>query len=127
MAWRWVEHNQHCESFCKLNTGLIVGAVRALGLNFQGVDVIIGQDGKPYFLEVQPGFSVGYLNAENKGWKPPFYNPSYPELVDFLVDNEDRLRVEIPLYYENWLDKNRLFDLSFAALKEFFECESIEA
>ena len=108
---------KRCRAFCQENEALIVKSVKCLGLNFQGVDVILDQEGKPYFLEVQPGFSVGYAN--NKSWLPPFYNPSRPEtLVNYLVEKEAGLRRHMPWYYERWLDKYAMFDASFKALKE---------
>lgn len=113
----FIHYQKVCQRFCEDNAALIVKAVKVLGLNFQGVDVILDQQDHPYFLEVQPGFSVGY--AEVKSWKPPFYNPSQPEaLVRFLRDNLGRLQREIPMYANSWLDKHTMFDRSYQALKE---------
>ena len=85
-----------------------------MGLNHQGVDAIEDQDGNLYFLECQPGYSTGYAH-----WAKPFYNPYYPELVKFLVDNEERLKEEIPMYYNKWLNKETLFDEVMSNLKGY--------
>ena len=113
----FVKYQRLCQQFCYEYEPLIVKAVRCLGLNFQGVDVILDQQDKPYFLEVQPGFSVGY--PQLKSWLPPFYNPSRPEsLVKFLINNKKRLQEEIPFYYNLWLDKHAMFTTAYKALKE---------
>jgi glutathione synthase/RimK-type ligase-like ATP-grasp enzyme len=113
----FVKYQKLCQWFCKTHEAMLVKSVQCLGLNFQGVDVILDQDDKPYFLEVQPGFSVGY--AHRKSWHPPFYNPTRPQaLVNFLIKNKERLRQEIPLYYNYWLDKYAMFDRAYGALKE---------
>jgi len=119
MADKWVHYNQKCQKFILQNWDEILKAVHVLGLNFQGVDVIIdAKTQKHYFLEVQPGFSVGYANREAAGWLPPFYNPSKPpELVQFLKDNLEDLTRQIPMYCKYWLKKDRLFHHSFTALK----------
>lgn len=122
MGETFIKYQRVCQDFCTRNEALIVRAVHVLGLNFQGVDVILDQHDKPYFLEVQPGFSVGY--AELKSWHPPFYNPSQPEaLVTFLKKNMSRLRDETPLYAV-WLDKYVMFDTAFRSLKEHFDKET---
>lgn len=113
----FVKYQRLCQQFCYEWEPLIVRSVRCLGLNFQGVDVIFDQNDRPYFLEVQPGFSVGY--AHLKSWLPPFYNPSKPDsLVKFLIANKNYLQDEIPLYYDYWLDKCAMFRRAFASLKE---------
>lgn len=113
----FVHYQKVCQKFCEENEALIVKAVKCLGLNFQGVDVILDQKDNPYFIEVQPGFSVGYPNRS--GWKPPFYNPSKPPaLLDFLHKNLDMLEQECPMYANLWLDKYKMFDKAFKSLKE---------
>lgn len=113
----FVKYQKLCQKFCEENEELIVKAVNVLGLNFQGVDVILDQKDNPYFIEVQPGFSVGYPNRIS--WKPPFYNPTKPEaLRQFLINNEKRLKEEIPMYYNLWLDKYAMFNKAFQSLKE---------
>jgi len=115
MAWDWVEANEACQKYMQDNEAEIVHAVKSLGLNFQGVDVIVDQDGKHLFLEVQPDFSCG--NARF-GDKPPWFNPSYPKLVKFLHENEVEICERLPMYWDSWLDKNVLFRECFTALKE---------
>lgn len=108
--------NKQCEKFCTENKDLIVKSVRSLGLNHQGVDVILDSNLNPYFLEVQPGYSTGYAT-----WPKPFYNPGYPDLVEFLLKESEYLSKEIPLYYNVWLDKKTFFDLAYAAIREEYE------
>ena len=119
----FIHYNKKCEKFIHDHHDEIVRAVDILGLTMQGVDVIIdAKTQQHYFLEVQPAFSVGYLNAEHKGWFPPFYNPSQPkELVEFLKDEGDMIAKELPMYWHYWLNKNRLFDTAFKAIKEKFK------
>lgn len=113
----FVKYQKLCQEFCEKNEALIVKSVKSLGLNLQGVDVILDQNNNPYFLEVQPGFSVGYPNKIS--WKPPFYNPSKPDaLRNFLLQNLEQLKIEIPMYANIWLDKYNLFNGVFNALKD---------
>jgi glutathione synthase/RimK-type ligase-like ATP-grasp enzyme len=113
----FVKYQKVCQTFCEENEALIVKSVRSLGLNFQGVDVILDREDKPYFIEVQPGFSVGYPHRTS--WRPPFYNPSKPDtLRNFLLQNLDRLKEEIPMYANLWLDKYAMFNKAFGALKK---------
>lgn len=117
MEGPFVKYQKVCQDFIEKNESLIVASVKTLGLNFQGVDVILDQQDKPYFIEVQPGFSVGYPHRVS--WKPPYYNPTKPEaLVAFLRKNESALRNIIPMYVNLWLDKYNMFNKAFAALKE---------
>jgi len=111
----FIKYQKVCADFCHTWEKTLIKSVSVLGLNFQGVDVILDQNDRPYFLEVQPGFSVGYLNQAN--WKPPFYNPSRPAaLVEFLKREKFRLQEEIPFYANYWLDKHAMFDRAYSAL-----------
>ena len=113
----FVRCNQKCQQFCRDHEDDLVKSVKVLSQTLLGVDVILDSQGNPYWLEVQPGFSVGYTNRS--GWYPPFYNPSKPQaLVDFLQRDMDRLRHAIPMYTECWLDKQKMFDMAFNAIKE---------
>ena len=50
---------------------------------------------------------------------PPYWNPYKPQiLVDWLINEQKNLQDEIPLYYQNWLDKDNHFDLCYKSLKE---------
>ena len=108
----FINHQRHCQRWCRTHEAEIVRAVKMLGLNFQGVDVIFDQDGSPYFLEVQPDFSTG---NPRYGDVPPFYNPSYPALVQFLESAKPTIQTACPMYCA-WLDKEHLFRTSFNAL-----------
>lgn len=113
----FIKYQKVCAEFCKTHKDMLIKSVKSLGLNIQGVDVILDKNDNPYFLEVQPGFSVGVPHTT--AWRPPFYNPSKPEaLVQFLIKNKERLQQEIPLYYNYWLDKYAMFDSAFTGLKE---------
>lgn len=112
----FIKYQKLCQEFCEKNEATLVKAVKCLGLSLQGVDVILDQNNNPYYLEVQPGFSVGYAGL--KSWLPPFYNPSKPDsLVKFLIREKETLQKEIPLYYNYWLDKYAMFDKAWSALK----------
>lgn len=113
----WVQCNIECERFCEYNSRTIVAAAKATGLNFIGLDVIFDGFGKPYFLEVQPHFCTGYEDP-SYGFIAPYYNPSYPNLVKFLQENELELKKKIPNYYRAWLDKKTLFTECFQSLRE---------
>jgi len=116
MREEFIYWNKMCQEFCENYHDMIVDSVGSLGLNHQGVDVIMDKDLNPYFLEVQPGYSTGYSD-----WDPPFYNPSYPDLVKFLQEEEKLLRKEIPVYYNIWLNKEKVFDMAYSSLKEQYE------
>ena len=113
MQDNFVKYQKRCQSVVEENHDTIVRAVHSLGLNHQGVDAIEDQKGNLYFLECQPGYSTGYAH-----WAKPFYNPYYPELVNFLVENKNHLQEEIPMYYDKWLDKEVLFEEVMSNLKE---------
>ena len=108
-------YQKHCEKICRNHEKEIVRAVKVLGLNFQGIDVI-EVDGKLIFLEVQPGFSAGYSDPVS-GFRPPYYNPSYPPLVNLIKEYKN----ELPDMYRLWLDKERMFDECFKTLREEYE------
>ena len=113
----WLAYNILCEQLMTEYEDLICKAVSVLGLNVQGVDMVLDREGQPYFLEVQPTYSVGYPNGMG-AYAPPFYNPYQPELVNFIRQNENYIKKEMPKYYYNWLDKNNHFDLVYKTLKE---------
>jgi hypothetical protein len=104
---KWLELNRRCRDFCRDREAEIVRSVRNLGLDWQGVDVIFDDLGSPYFLEVQPDYSSG---NPRYGDQPPWYNPSYPELVKFLKDNWKTVEADLPEYAGLWLDKKKHFE-----------------
>ena len=116
MAKDFVKYQKRCEKICEENKDKIIESVQCLGLDLQGVDLIEDSEGNIYILEVQPGFSCGY-----EDWGGPFYNPNYPDLVKFLVENKNHLEKEIPFYYLNWLNKETLFDKVFNNLKVYMD------
>lgn len=113
----WMAYNVLCEQMMTEYEDLICKAVNVLGLNIQGVDMVLDREGQPYFLEVQPTYSVGYPNGMG-AYAPPFYNPYQPELVNFINQNKNLIEKQMPRYYYNWLDKNNHFDLVYKTLKE---------
>jgi D-alanine-D-alanine ligase-like ATP-grasp enzyme len=116
----WVYYNKLCEQLMREREEEIVKAVHSLKLNHQGVDVVMDEDTKELcFLEVQPTYASGYPQVGWCGYHPPFYNPSDPNLVQFLQQNKSVLEKEIPMYYYNWLDKKNHFDLIYKELKEY--------
>ena len=116
----WLYYNKLCEEIIKENEEEIVRAVHVLGLNHQGVDLVVDQsNNKVCFLEVQPTYASGYPQEGYCGYVKPFYNPSDPNLVKFLVDNKSSLIKEIPMYYNNWLDKQNHFDMVYKELYEY--------
>ena len=116
----WVYFNKLCQEMMVEKEEEIVKSVHALGLNHQGVDLVVDEDKKELcFLEVQPTYASGYPSVGFCGYYPPFYNPSDPNLVRFLQDNANVLEKEIPMYYHNWLDKQNHFDLVYTELKKY--------
>ena len=109
----FIKYQQRCQNMIDKNHDKIVEAVQSIGMKLQGVDIIEDQQGQIYFLECQPGFSTGYSD-----WPKPFYNPHQRELVDFILKNEKEFIEKCPLYYHNWLDKEKLFNEIFTNLKQ---------
>tara|TARA_Y100001935_G_scaffold252888_1_gene257758 strand:+ start:452 stop:1555 length:1104 start_codon:yes stop_codon:yes gene_type:complete len=122
-AEKWIEYNILCEKMCKKHEAEICKAIQVLGLNYQGIDIIIGnENNKIYFLEVQPTYATGYNKNGYGQYYPPFYNPSYPNLVKFLIEEKKYLEKIIPMYYNRWLDKKEHFNLAYKYLKEYLNC-----
>ena len=115
----WLYYNELCQKIMVEKEQEIVKSVQSLGLNHQGVDLVIDEDTKELcFLEVQPTYATGYQNGIGS-YTPPFYNPYDPQLVNYLVQNKSELEQKIPMYYFNWLDKRNHFDLVFKELKRY--------
>jgi D-alanine-D-alanine ligase-like ATP-grasp enzyme len=113
----FVYYNTFCENLMTRFSKEIVEAVHSLELNHQGVDAIYDFDNdKLCFLEVQPTYASGYPNGMGS-YRPPFYNPYDKTLVNYLVENEAELIKLLPIYYNNWLDKNNHFNLVYKNLK----------
>lgn len=120
MANTWLTYNKNCHRIMAEHHDEIVNAVQLLGLDHQGIDIIQdGQTGKLYFLEVQPTYDAGFVGRGN--YKPPYYSPYNPALLEFINDNWALLKREIPLYINNWLNKYIHFDLCYKAIKESFQ------
>jgi len=120
IADAWLTCNKRCQKIMTEHHDEIVNAVRVLGLNHQGVDVI--QDwktGQLYFLEVQTTYDAGFIGAGP--YVPPYYNPYNPELVRFIQQNAAEIEREMPLYYNLWLDKQAHFRACYQAIKESFK------
>tara|TARA_R100001509_G_C4848423_1_gene209183 strand:- start:34 stop:1059 length:1026 start_codon:yes stop_codon:yes gene_type:complete len=109
----FIKYQARCQKIMTDKKDLIVASVKSLGLNLQGVDVIENQSGELIFLECQPGFSTGYSS-----WPKPFYNPHYPELVNFILQNQRDFMIKSPMYYYNWLNKEKLFEEVFKNIKK---------
>ena len=102
-----------CEKIIKENKELICKAVKSVNLDGVGLDLLIDNNtNKIYFLEAQIGFSTGYPNTH----KPPYYRPDDPNMVNFLFTNKNRLSQIIPLYYNNWLNKNNCFKYLYESI-----------
>jgi glutathione synthase/RimK-type ligase-like ATP-grasp enzyme len=117
MLETWVNHNELCQKFMtdESTKSLLIKAVSSLGLNHQGVDVILdGKTDQPYFLEVQSTYDAGFIGAGN--YRPPFYNPYNPVLVNYIQSNREDLSKRIPLYMENWADKRNHFKKCYEIL-----------
>ena len=116
----WIYYNELCQKIMVEKEQEIVNAVQVLNLNHQGVDLVIDQNTNELcFLEVQPSYAAGYPKDGYYGYYPPFYNPSDPNLVKFLIQNKSELEQKIPMYYFNWLDKKNHFHLVYEELKKY--------
>ncbi len=113
MGETFIKYQKRCQNLCKSFEKEIVESIQSLGLILQGVDIIEDTDGNLYWLEVQPGFSCGY-----PGGVKPFYNPNQPELVNYIIHNQERFKQECPFYYYNWLNKETLFDNVFSNVRK---------
>jgi len=115
----FVNYNILCEDIMNEYEEEICKAVRVLDSNHQGVDIVIDNDTNELcFLEIQPTYASGYPNGMG-AYRPPYYNPYDPFLVNFLQQNEQELSKLLPRYYHNWLDKRNHFDLVYKSLKEY--------
>ena len=120
----WVDAQKDCERLIQLHGEEIIRSVKVLGLNMEGVDIIIAKDDDtltPIFLEVQPTYASGYSHIGYANYYPPYWNPSpilHPELVQFITNNITMLKREIPRYCDYWLDKRNHFDAVYKALRE---------
>lgn len=122
MSESWLYYNKLCEKLCVEREEEICQAVHVLGLNHQGVDFVLNQNNNEiYFLEVQPTYATGYTKDGYGDYNPPFFNPSYPKLVKYLIEERDYLESQIPRYYSNWLDKENHFDLVYKCLREYIQ------
>ena len=89
--------------------------MKTAGHHHVGLDVIPDQEGNIYILEIQPFYFCGNTNRTT----PPYWNPyKPPELVNWLVSEEEYLKKQIPTYYERWLNKEQHFDACYRAIKE---------
>ncbi len=121
----FIYYNRFCEKIMTECSDELVRAVQVLDLNHQGVDVIYDFDKETIcFLEVQPTYASGYPQVGWCGYVPPFYNPSDPTLVNFLLENKKELSPLLPKYYNNWLDKENHFDLVYKTLKDYINVRS---
>jgi len=114
----WLQENKRIQRIVKDNNDEICRAVSSLGLDHQGVDLILDSEENLYFIEVQPFYFCGDTNRTT----PPFWNPYKPkELVDWLVNEKNDLYREIPEYYDNWLDKEAHFNIAYEALRKRYD------
>lgn len=116
----WVYYNEICQKMMEEKEEEIVKSVEVLNLNHQGIDIVFDEDLKKLcFLEVQPTYATGYKRNGYMGYYEPFWNPSDPQLVKFLIENKSELQEKLPYYYYNWLDKNNHFNLVYKELKRY--------
>ena len=119
MAPAWIKLQKEAEKFCKKHEAELVGAVHALGLNWQGMDLVMDDDGQHYSLEVQPDYLCGTpLSSDGLPWYYP--GPTNcPGLFQWLVDNRTFVEKKLPYFYHNWLDKANMFDLCHKEMKRY--------
>lgn len=113
----FIEENKRIQRIVSSNQEEICRSISSLGLEHQGLDLILDQSEKMYFIEVQPFYFCGDTGRTT----PPFWNPyKPPELVRWLVDEKNDLYKEIPEYYDNWLDKFNHFKIAYKSLRESY-------
>jgi len=89
-------------------------AAAVTGLDAISMDVIENEKGEPVFIEVNHSWDAGYYHCSI----PPFYNPSKPELVGFLIKNASWVEKNLPNYWYFWLNKRLHFETVFRNCKE---------
>ena len=119
----WYFHNIRLHKIMEEQEETIVKAVKVLGLNHQGVDIIPrGGTEDIIFLEVQTTYDAGFATANNQTglgpYTPPYFNPYNPTLCNFIEQNKSEMEQTIPLYTSLWLDKHAHFDKVYSNLKE---------
>lgn len=111
-AQDFIEYNELCHEIISTYEKDIIEAVRLTNNHHVGLDIIRDPSGKIYFIEIQPGYQTGYPDSPG-----PFYNPTKRDMVKYLLDNKENLKGRLPLYYNNWLDKETHFNKVFKELK----------
>lgn len=114
----WLDLQEECELWCQQNRKLLVEAMRAVDLDWAGIDVIFDADRRPYLLEVQTDYSCGNPRYGDIG---PWYNPSYPELVKFLKNNAAEVERRSPRYWHLWLNKAAHFKVCAGSLAAYLK------
>lgn len=108
----FIRYNELCHEIMSTYEKDIVEAIKLTNNHHVGLDIIRDPFGKIYFIEVQPGYQTGYSDSPG-----PFYHPSKKDMVQYLLDNKESLERKLPLYYNDWLDKEIHFDKAFKELK----------
>jgi glutathione synthase/RimK-type ligase-like ATP-grasp enzyme len=107
---------KRCEKIMRENKQLICKAVKTIGMDGVGLDLLIDSNkNNLYFLEAQIGFSTGYPKPP---WKPPYYRPNDPNMVKFLYNNREKFSKIIPLYYNGFLDKKSCFNKMYSSIRK---------
>lgn len=114
----FVKEQKRLKKIVNDNNEEIVNSIKCLGLDHVGLDIITNERDEIFFLEVQPFYFCGRpLNHPNPT-NPPFFNPTKPsELIEWLVSDKD-LPIEMPWYYNNWLNKENHFHLCYKSISE---------